>query len=165
MVYRETIADLCKANEAAASVIFLVASGVFVAQKRFRLLFSPVGRKKKTILMESKKSGKGGRPKQAIKREAGTGVRFTKAEYFIVKTNATKANYRLTEYIRTMAVEGRVVARFSQEEKDGIRKLVGMANNLNQITRLAQRDRLLSVVLELEKIRQDIDQILERFRK
>ena len=146
-------------------MIFFVASGVFVAQKRFRLLFSPVGRKKENILMESKQSGKAGRPKQAIKRESATGVRFTKAEYFIVKTKATKANYRLTEYIRTMAVEGRVVARFSQEEKDSIRKLVGMANNLNQITRLAQRDRLLSVVFEMEKIRQDIDQILERFRK
>ncbi len=115
--------------------------------------------------MESKRKGKGGRPRQAINREAGTGVRFTKAEYFIVKTKAAKANYRLTEYIRTMAVEGRVIARFNREEKDYMRKLTGMANNLNQIAKLAQRDRLLSVVLELEKIKQDIDQILTRFRK
>ena len=113
--------------------------------------------------LESK--NKGGRPKQVIKRESATGVRFTKAEYFIVKTKAAKSNHKLTEYIRTMAVEGRVIPRFSPEEKETMRKLAGMANNLNQIVRLAHKERLLSAVLELDKIRTDLDLLLERFRR
>jgi len=35
--------------------------------------------------MESEKRKRGGRPKQDIKRESATGVRFTKSEYFALK--------------------------------------------------------------------------------
>lgn len=115
------------------------------------------------ISSESKRQG--GRPKQAIRREAATGVRFTKAEYFIVKSKAAKSNHKLTEYIRVMAVEGVVICRFSPEEKEIMRKLAGMANNLNQITRLAHKERLITAVFEIEKIRLDFDRLLERFRK
>ena len=33
----------------------------------------------------------GGRPKKVVKRELVTGVRYTKAEYFILKQKANKA--------------------------------------------------------------------------
>ncbi len=115
--------------------------------------------------VNSENKRKGGRPKQGIKRESATGVRFTKAEYFIVKNKAAKSNYKLTEYIRVMAVEGVVICRFSSEEKEIMRKLAGMANNLNQIVRLAHKERLITAVLEIEKIRVDFDQLLERFRR
>ena len=115
--------------------------------------------------INSENRQKGGRPKQAIKRESATGVRFTKAEYFIVKSKAAKSNHKLTEYIRVMAVEGVVICRFSPEEKEIMRKLVGMANNLNQIARIANKERLLTAVLEIEKIRVDFDRLLERFRR
>lgn len=140
----------------------------FCSTKTLPLAFAPVGRKR----IELKKSGmeagakrKGGRPKQEVKRASATGVRFTKAEFFIVKSKAAKANCKLTEYVRTMAVEGRVIAKFSQEEKEFMRKLTGMANNLNQIAKLAHKERMLSAVLEIEKIRSNIDQLIKRFCK
>jgi hypothetical protein len=141
---------------------------VFLLHKNASLAFSPVGCKRKNIEMSgvnSENRRKGGRPKQAIKRESATGVRFTKAEYFIVKSKAAKSNHKLTEYIRVMAIEGAVICRFSPEEKEIMRKLAGMANNLNQIARIANKERLLTAVLEIEKIRVDFDRLLERFRR
>lgn len=101
-----------------------------------------------------------GRPKKAIKRQAATGVRFTKSEYFIVKQHAKKAGYKITQYIRQMAIEGKLTQRLNAEEKELIRQLVGMANNLNQLTKIAHNERMLTTVRLFEKYRVEMDRIL-----
>lgn len=105
-----------------------------------------------------------GRPRKAIKRESGTGVRFTKAEYFIVRQKANKAGLKLTEYIRAMAIEGKVIARLNEEEKNFFRQLIGMANNLNQLTKKAHQEGMLKAILHLEKYCKQIDQLLIQLR-
>jgi len=107
---------------------------------------------------------KGGRPLKAIKREAATGVRFTKVEYFIVKQKAKKAGYRPTQYIRMMAINGKVIARLSEEEKAFIRQLIGMANNLNQLTKMAHQQKMLTAILHFEKYRTELDRLLNRLK-
>ncbi len=106
----------------------------------------------------------GGRPKKAIKREAATGVRFTKSEYFIVKQKAKKAGYKITQYIRIMALEGHVTARLNPTEKELIPQLIGMANNLNQLTKKAHQESLLTALLFFEKYRDELDRILNRLK-
>lgn len=113
-------------------------------------------------MKEEKHSG--GRPKKAIKREAATGVRFTRAEYYIVKQKASKAGYRITQYIRIMALEGQVIARLNSTEKELIPQLIGMANNLNQLTKKAHKESLLKALLFFEKYRDELDRILNRLR-
>lgn len=113
-------------------------------------------------MKEDKHSG--GRPKKAIKREAATGVRFTKAEYFIVKQKAKKAGYKITQYIRVMSVEGQVIARLSPEEKEMIPQLIGMSNNLNQLAKKAHKAGMLTAMLQFEKNRDDLDRILNRLK-
>jgi len=103
-----------------------------------------------------------GRPRKAIKRESATGVRFTKAEYLIVKQKANKSGLKLTEYIRAMAIEGKVIARLNEEEKDFFRQLVGMANNLNQLTKKAHQEGMLTAILHFEKYRKQMDQLLNQ---
>ncbi len=107
---------------------------------------------------------RGGRPTKAIKREAATGVRFTKAEYFIVKQKATKAGYKPTQYIRQMAINGKIIARLSQEEKQFIRQLIGMANNFNQLTKLAHKEKMLTAILHFERYRNEMDRLLKQLR-
>ncbi len=107
---------------------------------------------------------KGGRPTKVIKREAATGVRFTKAEYFIVKQKAKKAEMKITAYIRTMAVEGYVKARPHPADMQLEKQLVGMANNINQMTKLAHQKGLLSAMLFFEKVKEELHHILNRFR-
>lgn len=106
----------------------------------------------------------GGRPTKLVKRESATGVRFTKAEYFIVKQKANKAGYRITQYIRKMAIEGQIIARLNPTEKELIPHLIGMANNLNQLTKKAHRESLLTALLLFEKYRVELDRILKRLR-
>ena len=110
------------------------------------------------------KNGKGGRPKKVIRRESGTGVRFTKSEYFIVKQKAIKAGLKITVYIRSMAVEGQVLARLNATEKQELKLLVGIANNINQMAKRAHQEGLLKALYFFEKTRNELDQILNRLR-
>lgn len=106
----------------------------------------------------------GGRPVKAIKREAATGVRFTRAEYFIVKHKAAKTGLRITQYIREMALEGKVMARLSPEERSHIRQLVGMANNLNQLTKTAHKEGILTAMMLFEKYTKQLDELLYKLK-
>ncbi|MGI8634409.1 MAG: plasmid mobilization protein [Segetibacter sp.] len=91
----------------------------------------------------------GGRPKQAIKKDTVTGVRFSKLEYFVVKQKASRAGLGITVYIRQMAIHGQVVALMSEEEKHFVRELAGMSNNINQLTKKAHQEGLLKALLFL----------------
>lgn len=116
-----------------------------------------------TVRMNSRK-GKGGRPKKSIRRESATGVRFTKSEYFIVKQKAIKAGLKITVYIRSMAVEGQVLARLNETEKQELKMLVGIAHNINQMAKRAHQEGLLKALYLFEKTRNELDQILNRLR-
>lgn len=107
----------------------------------------------------------GGRPKKAIKRQSATGVRFTKSEYFIVRQKASKAGLKLSNYIRKMAIDGEVFAAMNPEEKQLLKQLVGMANNINQITKKAHTESLLSALLVFEKIRGQLDTLLNQLKR
>ncbi|SHN34473.1 plasmid mobilization relaxosome protein MobC [Chitinophaga sp. CF418] len=111
-----------------------------------------------------KNKGKGGRPPKAVKKEICTGVRFTRAEYFIVRERATKAGLRYTGYIRQMALFGSVIARLTDEERSYIKQLIGMANNVNQVSKQAHKEGMLNAMLLFESYRQQIDSILNRLR-
>ena len=108
---------------------------------------------------------KAGRPKQIIKKESATGVRFTNAEYLIVEEKAKMAGLKITQYIRQVALGGNVVSRLNEEEKQLIRQLIGIANNLNQLTKKAHQKGFFSVVKELEKYYQILDMVLNKLRK
>lgn len=117
-----------------------------------------------TATVQTYQKKPGGRPKKVIKREAGTGVRFTKSEYFIVKQKASKAGLKITPYIRTMAIEGQVLARLSVEEKQLLKQLIGMANNVNQMAKKAHQEGLLKALFFFEKTRAELDNFLNRLR-
>ena len=116
---------------------------------------------------ESKqRTGTGGRPKQAVKREVITGVRFTKTEYFIIKHKASKAGLRITSYIRQMALNGQIkVVKLNEEERQFVRQLIGMSNNLNQLTKRCHQEGALTAILHFENYRKALDEVLERLRK
>ncbi len=116
-------------------------------------------------MMESEKRNSGGRPTKTIKRESATGVRFTKVEYFVIKQKALKAGMRVTNYIREMALNGSVITRTSEEERHFIRQLIGTSNNLNQLTKKAHQEGLLTAIMHFEKYRNAIDELLEQLKR
>ena len=107
---------------------------------------------------------KGGRPKKMVRREITKGIRFTKAEYYIVKQKASKAGTKISFFIREMALRGKIISKLNEEERLFVRQLIGMANNLNQLTKKGHQEGLLTAVLMFEKYKNIIDELLEKLK-
>jgi len=107
---------------------------------------------------------KNGRPKKAVRKDIVRSIRFSKTEYFIVKQHASKSGLKITVYIRQMALEGKVISRLNEEERQFVRQLIGMANNLNQLTKKGHQEGFITAVLMFEKYKNIIDELLEKLK-
>lgn len=90
--------------------------------------------------MENKKKNgsKKGRPtKHESKLTTSINLKLTEEDYKSVKEKAEKLGMKPTQYAREMTLKGQVKNRFTLEELDLMRKLSGMTNNLNQLTKKA----------------------------
>ncbi|CAN5494246.1 plasmid mobilization relaxosome protein MobC [soil metagenome] len=106
---------------------------------------------------------KGGRPKINIRREVQVKVRLTATEHFMIGARAKEAGMRISDWFRAAAKAARVIARLKPEDLQIMRMLTGMANNLNQLTKLAHRDGLLTVARKCDGLMIEIDQALKYF--
>ena len=118
-----------------------------------------------TVSEERQTKHEGGRPKKANNRKVNKGIRFTEKEYFTIQQNASKAGIKISSYIRQMALTGKITARLNEEERHFVTQLIGMANNLNQLTKVGHQDGLLTAVMMFEKYRNQIDELLKKLRE
>jgi len=107
---------------------------------------------------------KGGRPAKIIKRKLVIGVRLTTEEHFIVKQKAEKAGLSFSRYLREMGIKGEVKKRLTEEDRQIVLHIIGMSNNLNQLTKLAHQQGLLSVILLFENYRSKLDGLLNHVK-
>ena len=63
----------------------------------------------------------------------------SKPSYEALRLRARKANRKLAEYIRESALNGEVVSGHNAETVAIAKNLIGMANNLNQLTKLSHQ--------------------------
>jgi len=117
----------------------------------------------KTVTKTGKPKHKGGRPKASIKRESHAKIRLTATERMVYDKRAKDAGMSLSDFVRAAAKSARVIARLSVDDMKLMRMLTGLANNLNQLTRLAHRDGLLSVARKCSEVLNEIDQALKYF--
>ncbi len=84
---------------------------------------------------------KGGRPPtgRIHKLSKSVSVKFSKPSYEALRLRARKANRKLAEYIRESALNGEVVSGHNAETVAIAKNLIGMANNLNQLTKLSHQ--------------------------
>ena len=109
--------------------------------------------------MENKKkdSPKRGRPKkEKVRLSTSINLKLTESDFKTVKEKAEKLGMKATQYAREMTLKGGIKSRFTLEELDLIRKLAGMANNLNQIARQANKTGFSNSAMELIKISEQI---------
>lgn len=113
-------------------------------------------------MMNNKKTNKSkprGRPQvSTLKRlTKSVTVKFSKLDYEKLRHRSKNANRTLAEYIRDSVFDARIVAKHSAEDAAVIRNLTGMANNLNQLTKLSHQTgfyRTKNIVMEvLEKLK------------
>ncbi|WP_165041358.1 plasmid mobilization relaxosome protein MobC [Dysgonomonas sp. ZJ709] len=81
-----------------------------------------------------------GRPKKdKDKLSKSINLKLAPEDYTIVQRKALKVGLTATQYAREMTLNGGVKSRFTLEELDLIRKLSGIANNLNQLAKRANQ--------------------------
>lgn len=68
---------------------------------------------------------------------------------------------KITQYAREMTLKGGIKSRFTIEELDQMRKLSGMANNLNQIAKKANQAGFATVGVEIIGIMAQIKKLLD----
>lgn len=82
-----------------------------------------------------------GRPKKEKKKlSVSINLKLTEKDYNSIKEKAEKLGMRATQYAREMTLKGYVKSRFTLEELDLMRKLSGMANNMNQIAKKVNQE-------------------------
>ena len=90
----------------------------------------------------------GGRPTVADGKRLSKAVtvKFSKKDYELLKVRSKKANKRMAEYVRESALQSEVVQPRTEADMKEFRTLVGLANNLNQLTKMAHQDGILYLI-------------------
>ena len=115
---------------------------------------------------QDKKKRKG-RPTVADARRLSKAVtvKFSKIDYETLKTRSRKANRRLAEYIRESALQSEVVQPRTEADLKEYRTLVGMANNLNQLTKMAHQDSIIYLYSPIDKLLVEITNVIREYKQ
>lgn len=115
---------------------------------------------------QNKKKSKG-RPTVADTRRLSKSVtvKFSKTDYETLRTRSRKANRRLAEYIRESALKSEVVQPHTEADLKEYRTLVGMANNLNQLTKMAHQDSIIYLYSPIDKLLGEITAVIREYKQ
>ena len=116
---------------------------------------------------DRKKNRPRGRPKVSgvCKLSKAVTVKFSKIEdYERLCRRSRQANLTLAEFLRVSAFETTITARHSAEETAVIRSLTGMANNLNQLTRLSHQAGFYRTQRTVTELLQKLKEIIVQYR-
>jgi hypothetical protein len=112
-------------------------------------------------LLISQPKNKGGAPKKRVRRELIIRVRMTATERFQIDTKAKDAGMRSSSWLRAAAKSAKVVPRLTADERRILWMLAELANNLNQLTKLAHQLGLLTVARQCHEVLKQIDNTLK----
>ena len=109
----------------------------------------------------------GGRPTVAEGKRLSKAVtvKFSKKDYEILRTMSRKANRRMAEYIRESALQTEVVQPCTETDLKEYRTLVGMANNLNQLTKMAHQDGIIYLYSPLDNLLGEITNMVRTYKQ
>lgn len=110
---------------------------------------------------------KGGRPTKGVaeKKKYRITVKLNTQDYYMLKGKAKGAGVTMSEFVRKVLAKGYVIERLNIEQADFIRKLCGMANNLNQLAHRANAEGLHVIAPIHKNIIGKIDEILNLIRR
>ena len=117
--------------------------------------------------MTKSEYNKGGRPTKgaAEKKKYPITVKLNTQDYYTLKGKAKGAGVTMSEFIRKLLDKGNIIERLTVEQADFIRKLCGMANNLNQLAHRANAEGFHVIAPIHKTIIGKIDEILNLIRR
>ena len=122
---------------------------------------SPSNQIKETSMIKTEYK-KGGRPTKGVaeKKKYRITVKLNTQDYYTLKGKAKSAGVTMSEFVRKVLDKGNIIERLTVEQADFIRKLCGIANNLNQLAHRANADGFHAVAPFHKTIIGKIDEIL-----
>ena len=84
-------------------------------------------------------------------------------ERTIIREKAKMNGVKLADYLRDLALKGKVRRRPTIEEIKLFRDLAGVSNNLNQLTREAHRQNLSILIPKLLKTLDELNKLIESY--
>ena len=128
--------------------------------------WSPSNQIKETGMIKTEYK-KGGRPTKgaAEKKKYRITVKLNTQDYYTLKGKAKNAGISMSEFVRKVLEEGNVIERLTVEQAGFIRKLCGMASNLNQLAHRANAEGFHVIAPFHKTIIGKIDEILNLIRK
>ncbi len=114
--------------------------------------------------MEKLKQNKGGRPNLDLPRNKQIKGSFTENDYGKILILANELGLKPGEYISQIAITGKILDTYSPKQREAVRKLIGMSNNLNQIAKVANTTGMRLMVIQIDELIQEIGQIIEKGR-
>lgn len=124
--------------------------------------------KRKNNVMSNgrERANNGGRPIKGVteKLKYRITVKMATEDYYQLKSKAKSAGVSASEFIRGCITQGGVKERLSKEHCDLIRKLCGMANNLNQLARKANTEGYTSVFIPCRTLMIEMDNLVNQIR-
>ena len=110
---------------------------------------------------------KDGRPTKGVaeKKKYCITVKLNTQDYYTLKGKAKSTGVTMSEFVRKVLDKGHVIERLTVEQADFIRKLCGMANNLNQLAHRANAEGFHSIAPFHKIIISKIDEILNLIRR
>lgn len=98
---------------------------------------------------------------KVIRRSEILVVRLTVSERLNIQSKARKAGITASEWFRQAAKDARIVPRITPEQASHLRVMTGIANNLNQLTKLAHQVGLLSLLKDIRRILGELDRLIK----
>jgi hypothetical protein len=110
------------------------------------------------------KNKQGGRPRlsSAEKLKYRIAVNLCTKDFYALKAKSTQAGMTCTEVARLAITGCQIRQRLTPEQMECIRKLSGMGNNLNQITRKANAGGYINARNEYLFLADKIDKIIDQ---
>jgi hypothetical protein len=103
-----------------------------------------------------------GRPKKAIIQEKNIGFYVTWKQYTVIQKKAEQAHVNISDYMRQMAVNGYVKAKWTAEEREMVKKLIGISAGIHQLVLIAREKGAVEVEQVFLEYRDKIDEIIEK---
>lgn len=92
-------------------------------------------------------------------------VRLSSDENKTIMEKSTRVNCGISSFLRECAMRKEVKATLTEEEKAIYRQLVGVANNLNQLAKSSKTQSMLILTTAILTVLNDINIIINKFRK
>ena len=115
---------------------------------------------------DTRERNKGGRPKKGVAEKLRYKVSFflQTGDYLALKTKVKATKLPRAEVVRRAVTGCRITPRFTLEQAGWMRNLVGMGNNLNQLTKLAYQAGYPEIADQNRQVVKEISRTLKLFR-